>query len=78
MKFEQSELLNNLPTQFFSSLVAKVNKKIATGEDVINLGQGNPDQPAYPFIVESLIEASQNPTNHKSVSYTHLTLPTIA
>lgn len=65
MKFEQSELLNNLPTQFFSSLVAKVNKKIATGEDVINLGQGNPDQPTYPFIVESLIEASQNPTNHK-------------
>ena len=34
-----------LPKQFFASLVAKVNAKVATGADVINLGQGNPDQP---------------------------------
>ncbi|MEH7386737.1 pyridoxal phosphate-dependent aminotransferase [Bacillus sp. JJ1521] len=45
--FEQSEILQNLPKQFFASLVAKVNKVVAEGNDVINLGQGNPDQPKF-------------------------------
>lgn len=44
MKFEKSEILKNLPKQFFANLVIKVNKKIAEGVDVINLGQGNPDK----------------------------------
>ena len=43
--FQPSEIVTSLPTQFFASLVAKVNKVVATGHDVINLGQGNPDQP---------------------------------
>lgn len=45
MKFEQSHVLKELPKQFFASLVQKVNRKLAEGHDVINLGQGNPDQP---------------------------------
>ena len=44
MEFEKSEILKNLPKQFFANLVIKVNKKIAEGVDVINLGQGNPDK----------------------------------
>ena len=40
MIFEQSQLLNTLPNQFFANLVKKVNQKIAAGNDVINLGQG--------------------------------------
>lgn len=47
MLFEESDLLKELPKQFFAGLVAKVNVKIAEGADVINLGQGNPDQPTY-------------------------------
>ncbi|MBP3038403.1 pyridoxal phosphate-dependent aminotransferase [Bacillaceae bacterium Marseille-Q3522] len=65
MKFSQSELLKNLPRQFFASLVGKVNKYIETGHDVINLGQGNPDQPTPKHIVEQLQAASENPVNHK-------------
>ncbi|MCY9035088.1 LL-diaminopimelate aminotransferase, partial [Bacillus inaquosorum] len=42
MKFEQSHVLKELPKQFFASLVQKVNRKLAEGHDVINLGQGNP------------------------------------
>ncbi len=42
---ELSKKLQNLPTQFFASLVQKVNAAIAEGRDVINLGQGNPDCP---------------------------------
>lgn len=33
-----SQKLQALPEQFFSTLVAKVNQKIAEGHDVINLG----------------------------------------
>ncbi|CAM4188647.1 aspartate aminotransferase [Streptococcus penaeicida] len=65
MSFEQSELLKALPPQFFASLVAKVNAKVAKGHDVINLGQGNPDQPTYDFIVDGLVEAAKNPQSHK-------------
>ena len=43
--FSQSQILQDLPKQFFVNLVAKVNAKQAEGYDVINLGQGNPDQP---------------------------------
>ena len=39
--FQPSEIVTSLPTQFFASLVAKVNKVVAAGHDVINLGQGN-------------------------------------
>lgn len=45
MLFEESDLLKELPEQFFAGLVAKVNAKVAEGANIINLGQGNPDQP---------------------------------
>ncbi|WP_110111645.1 pyridoxal phosphate-dependent aminotransferase [Bacillus sp. CGMCC 1.16541] len=63
--FEQSDLLKSLPKQFFASLVAKVGNVMKQGHDVINLGQGNPDQPTPAHIVKSLQEASENPTYHK-------------
>ncbi len=65
MQFPQSELLNSLPKQFFAGLVKKVGEYSAQGHDVINLGQGNPDQPTPPHIVAKLQEAAANPRNHK-------------
>ncbi|MCF8888308.1 pyridoxal phosphate-dependent aminotransferase [Priestia megaterium] len=64
-QFEQSELLKSLPKQFFASLVGKVGKVMAQGHDVINLGQGNPDQPTPSHIVGTLQKASANPMHHK-------------
>jgi L-glutamine---4-(methylsulfanyl)-2-oxobutanoate aminotransferase len=64
-KFPQSELLQSLPKQFFASLVEKVGRAVAQGYDVINLGQGNPDQPTPDHIVEALQKASANPRYHK-------------
>lgn len=64
-QFSQSDLLNSLPKQFFASLVKKVGEYIENGYDVINLGQGNPDQPTPAHIVEKLKEAAENPINHK-------------
>lgn len=40
-----SKKLQNLPKQFFANLVKEVSVAIEEGRDVINLGQGNPDQP---------------------------------
>ena len=64
-QFPPSELLNNLPKQFFASLVKKVGEYISQGYDVINLGQGNPDQPTPAHVVAKLQEAAVNPLNHK-------------
>lgn len=57
--------LKRLPTQFFASLVDKVNQAIEEGRDVINLGQGNPDQPTPNHIIKALQEAASDPMNHK-------------
>lgn len=65
MEFQQSELLKSLPKQFFASLVQKVGRYTEQGADVINLGQGNPDQPTPGHIVNKLKEAAENPENHK-------------
>ncbi len=64
-EFPFSELLEQLPKQFFASLVAKVGAKIKAGHDVINLGQGNPDQPTPGHIVEAMQQAVANPKYHK-------------
>jgi aminotransferase len=60
-----AERMNALPNQFFSRLVRKANEEIAKGHDVINLGQGNPDQPTPEHIVKSLQEAAANPAFHR-------------
>lgn len=62
---ELSKKLQNLPTQFFASLVQKVNAAIAEGRDVINLGQGNPDQPTPNHIVKALQTAVADPQTHR-------------
>lgn len=65
MEFPESKLLQQLPKQFFANLVAKVNQKVASGVDVINLGQGNPDKPTPDYIVKSTQTNVAKPENHK-------------
>lgn len=63
--FETSEVLKRLPEQFFAKLVKKVQLLANEGHDIINLGQGNPDQPTPQHIVDKLKQAADNPTYHK-------------
>lgn len=60
-----SKKLQQLPPQFFATLVKKVGTAVAEGRDIINLGQGNPDQPTPPHIVSALQDAAENPLTHK-------------
>jgi aminotransferase len=65
MKIEPADRMSALPTQFFAKLVGKANAQIAEGRDVINLGQGNPDQPTPPHIVKKMQDSASNPLYHK-------------
>ncbi|MFD2171654.1 pyridoxal phosphate-dependent aminotransferase [Tumebacillus lipolyticus] len=65
MNIQSADRLRGLPTQFFSTMVAKVNASIAQGHDVINLGQGNPDLPTPAHIVESLRQEVLDPITHR-------------
>ncbi|MDU0813114.1 pyridoxal phosphate-dependent aminotransferase [Bacillus siamensis] len=69
MNFEVSDVLKQLPEQFFASLVQKVNQKLKEGKDIINLGQGNPDQPTPQHIVDEMKRAVERPENHKYSSF---------
>ncbi len=60
-----ADVMKQLPTQFFATLVQNVNREIAAGHDVINLGQGNPDTPTPSHIVKDLQESADNPLYHK-------------
>jgi len=65
MKISLARRMEHLPQQFFASLVAKVQDAIALGHDVINLGQGNPDLPTPPHIVEALRVAVLDSQTHR-------------
>ncbi|MBU8906475.1 pyridoxal phosphate-dependent aminotransferase [Desertibacillus haloalkaliphilus] len=63
--FEHSEMIQGLPKQFFAKLVNKVAAAKTKHDDIINLGQGNPDQPTAPHIIKALQEAAENPLYSK-------------
>ncbi|MDR9853929.1 pyridoxal phosphate-dependent aminotransferase [Paenibacillus sp. VCA1] len=67
---QPADVMTQLPTQFFATLVQKVNREISAGHDVINLGQGNPDTPTPSHIVTALQEAAANPLYHKYSPFT--------
>ncbi|MCY7854171.1 transaminase BacF [Bacillus spizizenii] len=64
MEITPSDVIKTLPKQEFSLVFQKVKELEKTGAYIINLGQGNPDLPTPPHIVEALREASLNPSFH--------------
>ncbi|MFM2045099.1 MAG: hypothetical protein RLY86_3675 [Pseudomonadota bacterium] len=57
--------IRRLPTYVFAEVNAMKAKARAAGEDIIDLGMGNPDQPAPKHVTDKLIEAVQNPRTHR-------------
>lgn len=64
MEIIPSDVIKTLPKQEFSLVFQKVKELEKTGAQIINLGQGNPDLPTPPHIVETLREAALNPSYH--------------
>ncbi len=57
--------IQRLPPYVFAIVNDLKVKARARGEDIIDLGMGNPDLPTPPHIVDKLCEAARNPRNHR-------------
>ncbi|MFJ1267534.1 alanine transaminase [Legionella lytica] len=57
--------IKRLPPYVFNTMTQLKMEARARGEDIIDFGMGNPDQPTPPHIVNKLIEAVQRPDTHR-------------
>ncbi len=62
---EEFYRIKRLPPYVFAQVQALKLDARHRGEDIIDLGMGNPDQPTPPHIVDKLVEAARNPRNHR-------------
>ncbi len=57
--------IKRLPPYVFAEVNALKAKARAAGEDIIDFGMGNPDQPPPAHVIDKLVEAVQNPRIHR-------------
>src|ERR1700733_6315768 len=57
--------IRRLPPYVFAEVNTAKAKARGAGEDIIDLGMGNPDSPTPPHIVAKLIETVQDPRSHR-------------
>ena len=57
--------LNRLPPYILSEVTELTRAGRRAGEDIIDLGMGNPDLPTPPHVVEKICEATRDPRNHR-------------
>src|ERR1700675_4624835 len=57
--------IRRLPPYVFAEVNTAKAKARGAGEDIIDLGMGNPDSPTPPHIVAKLVEAVQDPRTHR-------------
>ena len=57
--------IDRLPPYVFATVDELKMEARRKGEDIIDLGMGNPDLPTPQHIVDKMIEAVQNPKNHR-------------
>lgn len=65
MKRWKSPLIESLPEYVFSAVDKLKKDARARGQDIIDLGMGNPDRPTPAHIVEKLAESAAKPRNHR-------------
>ncbi|MDH4116402.1 MAG: aminotransferase class I/II-fold pyridoxal phosphate-dependent enzyme [Acidimicrobiia bacterium] len=61
----QFRRIDNLPPYVFAEVNQRKMEARRAGDDVVDLGFGNPDVPSAPFVVDKLVEAARNPRNHR-------------
>lgn len=57
--------LKRLPPYLFAEVNAMKHRARTAGEDIIDMGMGNPDSPTPEHIVEKLVETVRNPRTHR-------------
>jgi alanine-synthesizing transaminase len=62
---EEFHRIRRLPPYVFAEVNGAKAKARGVGEDIVDLGMGNPDSPTPPHIVAKLVEAVQDPRTHR-------------
>lgn len=62
---EEFHRIRRLPPYVFAEVNQAKARARSGGEDIIDLGMGNPDSPTPPHIVAKLVEAVQDPRTHR-------------
>ena len=62
---EEFHRISRLPPYVFNIVNELKAKARAAGEDIIDFGMGNPDQPTPKHIVEKMVEATRRPDTHR-------------
>ena len=57
--------LNRLPPYSLGEVIALMRAARRAGEDIVDLGMGNPDLPSPPHVIEKICEAARSPRNHR-------------
>ncbi|MBL8839485.1 MAG: LL-diaminopimelate aminotransferase [Alphaproteobacteria bacterium] len=57
--------IRRLPPYVFAEVNTMKARARAAGQDIIDLGMGNPDMPTPPHIVEKLVETVRDPRTHR-------------
>ena len=62
---EEFHRISRLPPYVFNIVNELKAKARAAGEDIIDFGMGNPDQPTPKHIVDKMVEATRRPDTHR-------------
>lgn len=65
LNIAQCSRMYRLPPYVFAQVNALKMEKRRAGEDIIDLGMGNPDLPTPKHIIDKLVEAARKPHNHR-------------
>ncbi|QEG34353.1 aminotransferase class I/II-fold pyridoxal phosphate-dependent enzyme [Bythopirellula goksoeyrii] len=63
-KIEVAQRVKRLPPYLFGRINTMLYNKRRNGDDVIDLGMGNPSDPPQDLVIEKLSEAARDPGNH--------------
>ncbi len=61
---EVADRVRRLPPYLFAQINKLLYEKRRTGDDVIDLGMGNPSDPPQDLVIDKLAEAARDPKNH--------------
>ena len=60
-----ADRVTRLPPYLFGRINKRIYDKRVAGDDVIELGMGNPNDPPQELVIEKLVEAARDPRNHR-------------
>src|SRR5436853_6816964 len=63
-RIQPAERINRLPQYVLARVNALLHQKRKSGQDVIDLGMGNPSEPPHELVIEKLAEAARDRDNH--------------